>query len=105
VVKKLFDQVSPAFKNRKGGYTRIMRLGTRPGDVSKMALIEYLSEDLAKVLPTQSDKTGDAKKVVKKKPTAKKEAKKAPVDKKVKAEKAPAEKKTKVSKKEVEVKA
>ena len=66
VVKKLFDQISPAFKNRKGGYTRIMHLGTRPGDVSKMALIEYLAEDLVKVLPAQ---------VVKKKPAAKKEAK------------------------------
>lgn len=84
VVKKLFDQVSPAFKNRKGGYTRIMHLGTRPGDVSKMALIEYLSEDLVKILPVKSDKTGEAKTVTKKKAVAKKEAKKAPSEKKTK---------------------
>lgn len=91
VVKKLFDQVSPAFKNRNGGYTRIMHLGTRPGDVSKMALIEYLSEDLVKLLPVKSDKTGETKKVTKKKPVAIKETKK----------KAPVEKKTKTAKKEV----
>lgn len=76
VVKKLFDQITPAFKNRNGGYTRIMHLGTRPGDVSKMALIEYLSEDLVKTLPAKADKVAETKKAIKKKPAAKKEAKK-----------------------------
>lgn len=100
VVQKLFDQITPAFKGRNGGYTRIMHLGTRPGDASPMALIEYLSEDLAKVLPVKSDKTDETKKVTKKKPAVKKEIKKEAVAKKIKTEKAPAEKKAKVAKKE-----
>lgn len=42
VVTKLFDDVGPRYADRKGGYTRIIRLGQRRGDGSEMAIIELV---------------------------------------------------------------
>jgi large subunit ribosomal protein L17 len=35
--------VAPAFKDRQGGYTRIMRLGRRSGDSSEMCILEWVN--------------------------------------------------------------
>lgn len=43
-VKKLFDEVAPRFKDRPGGYTRIIKMGQRPGDAAKMAMIMLVEE-------------------------------------------------------------
>ena len=43
-VKRLFDDVAPAFAERPGGYTRIMRTGRRQGDNAEMAIIEFVDE-------------------------------------------------------------
>ena len=41
-VKKLFETVAPKYKERKGGYTRIIRMPNRDLDGSPMALIEFV---------------------------------------------------------------
>jgi large subunit ribosomal protein L17 len=42
VVYKLFSDVGPRFKERPGGYSRIVKLGTRPGDSAEMVYLELV---------------------------------------------------------------
>jgi large subunit ribosomal protein L17 len=46
-VKRLFDEIAPRFKERAGGYTRILKLGRRPGDGAEMAILEFIDFDFA----------------------------------------------------------
>ena len=42
VTKKLFDEIGPKYAERTGGYTRIVRVGSRRGDAAEMAVIELV---------------------------------------------------------------
>lgn len=44
--KKVFDTVAPKFADRKGGYSRIIKLGNRKGDGADLAIIELLGSEL-----------------------------------------------------------
>lgn len=46
LVKKLFSEIAPNLADHKGGYTRIIKAGTRPGDGAPMALLELVSKEI-----------------------------------------------------------
>ncbi len=81
-VLKIAGDIAPKFKDRNGGYLRIMRLAKpRAGDCADMALIEWVDESLVEYYQAQAADKAAAKKPAKKKakaaPAKKAAAKKA----------------------------
>ena len=69
IVAKLFTNIAVRMKERPGGYTRILKLGERPGDAAEIVILELVDYKL----DTGSDKKG--KKEAKKEKVAKEEKK------------------------------
>ena len=99
IVKKLFDEIAPRFKDREGGYTRVYKLGWRQGDGAPLSLVELVTyaapeekkkstikkakEILKKVTPKKKEKVekkekAEGKEKVKGKEKEKKEKKEKP---------------------------
>jgi large subunit ribosomal protein L17 len=47
MVKKLFEVIGPRYKERNGGYTRVLKAGYRYGDSAPVAVIEFVDRDVA----------------------------------------------------------
>ena len=66
VVRILFEDIAPSYKERRGGYTRIIRMNQRQGDAAKLAILEWV--DLQPVAipeapakPAEESKPGEPK--------------------------------------------
>ena len=74
ILNKLFTELGPRMKDRKGGYTRILKIGFRQGDAADMVILELVDYKL----PTEESKEKTAKKAdASEKPAKKPAAKKA----------------------------
>jgi large subunit ribosomal protein L17 len=63
--KILFKEIAPVYKDRKGGYTRIIKLGQRQGDASQEAILEWV--DFTPVAPVEVAPAAEVKTEDKKK--------------------------------------
>jgi large subunit ribosomal protein L17 len=73
-VKILFNDIAPTQKERRGGYTRIVRLGQRVGDAAQLAILEFVDVPVLET-PAEPEKAGAAEKASKE-PAKPEEAKK-----------------------------
>jgi large subunit ribosomal protein L17 len=78
VANKLFGALAERYKERPGGYTRVLKVRTRPGDAAPISIIELVDRERQAAAKTAPEKPGKAEKK-----QVKKAAKKAAADKPV----------------------
>lgn len=59
-VTKLFDEIGPRYLDRRGGYTRIVKIGQRPGDAAPMSLLELIPDGAAATETKPAETGGQA---------------------------------------------
>lgn len=62
VLAKVFTDIGPRFKERPGGYTRVLKLGPRPSDAAEMVILELVVDDQVKESPRKAKKKADPEK-------------------------------------------
>ncbi len=99
LVKKLFDEIAPKLVDREGGYTKVLKLGTRRGDGASLSVVKLLVEKP----PTEEKKEKKGKPKKEAKPQKVAEGK-APKEKRIKekAKEEPKEVKEEVEESEAE---
>jgi large subunit ribosomal protein L17 len=87
-VKKLFDDIAPRSADRKGGYTRIIKLGQRKSDSAAVAFLEWVdaAEAVEEAAPARKGKKGKSAKSEEPADSARKTKKSPPNEKKTEAE-------------------
>jgi len=60
-VKILFNEIVPAQKDRRGGYTRIVKMHQRQGDASQLAILEWVDMPTAAEAPVETKPEQEAK--------------------------------------------
>ena len=94
ILAKLFTEIGPRMKDRKGGYTRVLKLGFREGDAAEVAILELVDYKL----DTEEKPDPKAKKAAEK-PAAEKAADKPATEKKPAAAKKPLRRKNRLRRK------
>ena len=61
VVRILFEDIAPAFKERNGGYTRIVKMHQRQGDASQLAILEWVDMPVVAEAATEEKPAKEAK--------------------------------------------
>ena len=72
VVRILFAEIAPAFKERNGGYTRIIRMEQRHGDAAQRAILEWVDYEFVVPAPTEAAPAEEETKPAETKPAEKK---------------------------------
>ena len=72
VVHKVFEEAPKRFATVSGGYTRVIKIGRRPGDAAPVSLVELITPEPAKKKTTKKTKTAAPKKTAPKKKAEKK---------------------------------
>lgn len=61
VVHRIFEEAAERFGSRNGGYTRIVKIGRRPGDAASISLVELVSSEGVKPTRSKKDRAEDKK--------------------------------------------
>lgn len=60
LVRRLFTEIAPLFKNRKGGYTRVLHMDFRKGDGAPMSILEFVDKKQEPVKPAKEKSSAKA---------------------------------------------